>query len=293
MMQKEKSSGRRRLRLLSLALAVDVALALVNIPAVASGLRSLETASFKFIEIPKHTSGHDLDITEAKHMKDANEDKDAAEHPTEFTVNAQKAVRADKNMYEVSKNETSSSDAETEAEFPGGTEKLMRYLSMNIRYPEAAHLEDRTGKSVVGFSVLADGSISDVTIVESSWPDLDEEAMRVVKAMPKWTPASIDGKPVASQSSIPITFRLQNMEEAKPANHNDGGPYIKLAGGAKLVVGQYDNDTDANAIQAVRVDGKLLTEGMSIDFNDIETYKAFPPSEEFPGGLLDIKLKKK
>ena len=302
MMQKEKSSGRRRLRLLSLALAVDVALAVVNVPAVASGLRSLETASFKPTELEKDVSAHNMDVPESKHIEDENEDNDDADTTTEFTVNAYKALQEDKTvqeekkMYEDPKDEKSFSEPDVPAEFPGGVDNLMRYLSMNIRYPQSAHAEDRTGMSVVGFIIQPDGTITDVNILESSWQDLDEEAMRVVKAMPKWNPATTDGKPVASQYSIPINFRLQNVEGARHASPKQESPLIKISknGGAKLIVGtSHDKDCEVKHIQAVRVDGELMTEGMTIDLSDIETYETYPPSEEFPGGLCDIKLKKK
>ena len=295
MMQKEKCSGRRRLRLLSLALAVDVALAVVNIPAVASGLKTLESAKFKLTETQKEMSDNVLYASESMPIHEVVEDNIAAETPTELTVNAYKAERKNKSAEEVKEEEKTLFDPEIAAEFPGGIEKLMTYLSHNIRYPFSAFSDNRTGKSLVGFIIQSDGSISDVKILESSWPDLDEEAMRVVKAMPKWTPATTDGNPVASQFSLPINFRLQDSTEAKAATPKEESPFIQLSknGGAKLLVGQREKDCEVADIQTIRVDGKLLTGDMTIDLSDIETSETFPPSEEFPGGLWDIKLKKK
>ncbi|MDE6521330.1 MAG: M56 family metallopeptidase [Muribaculaceae bacterium] len=295
MMQKEKSSGRRRLRLLSLALAVVVALAVVNIPAIASGLKTLESAKFKLTETQKDMSENVLYASESMPIHEVIEDNIAAEAPTELSVNAYKDERKNKSAEEVKEEEKSLLDPEIAAEFPGGIEKLMTYLSHNIRYPFSAFSDNRTGKTLVGFVIQSDGSISDVKILESSWPDLDEEAMRVVKAMPKWTPAMTDGKPVASQFSLPINFRLQDSSNAKAATPKEEAPFIQLSknGGAKLMVGPRDKDCEAADIQAIRVDGKLLTGDMTIDLSDIETSETFPPSEEFPGGLWDIKLKKK
>lgn len=295
MMQKEKSSGRRRLRLLSLALAVDVALVIVNIPAVASGLRTLETAVFTLTETQKGISYSVPDAAESVPMHEVEYDNGVTEAPAELTVNAYKTVQRDKPADGVKEDEKTLLDPEIVAEFPGGTEKLMQYLSLNIRYPLSAFSDNRTGKSIVSFIIQSDGSISDVRILESSWEDLDEEAMRVVKAMPKWTPATTNGKPVASQFSIPINFRLQDSREAKTATPNEEAPFIKLSknGGAKLMMGPREKDCEIADIQAVRVDGKLLTESMIIDLSEIETSETLPPSEEFPGGLWDIKLKKK
>ena len=295
MMQKEKSSGRRRLRLLSLALAVDVALAVVNIPAVASGLRSLETTIFKLADTQESTSDNALYLAQSMPEQNIDEDNDGAETPTELTVLTNKEVEKEKSKDDILEDEKSLPDPEIAAEFPGGIEKLMTYLSHNIRYPFSAFSENSTGKSLVGFIIQSDGSISDVKILESSWPDLDKEAMRVVKAMPKWTPATTGGRPVASQFSIPINFRLQDSSESKAASPKEEAPFIQLSknGGAKLMVGPHDKDCEVAEIQAIRVDGKLLTEDMTIDLSDIETSETFPPSEEFPGGLWNIKLKKK
>ena len=295
MMQKEKSSGRRRLRLLSLALAVDVALAIVNIPAVASGLRTLETAAFKLTKNQRGKPNNLMEDSKSMPIQDVHEDKEDADPSANLTVIAHKNLPEDKPANEVKEEEKTLPDPEIEAEFPGGTEKLMKYISMNIRYPYSAYVDNKTGKSVVGFIIQTDGSISDVKILESSWPDLDEEALRVVKGMPKWNPATTDGKPVACQVSIPINFRLQEQSEAKAVTHNDGSPFIMLSknGGAKLMIGPHDEDCVVESIQAVRVDGNLLTESMVIDLSDIATSETFPPSEEFPFGLWDIKLKKK
>lgn len=295
MMQKEKSSGRRRLRLLSLALAVDVALAVVNIPAVASGLRTLESVAFKLTETQKGISDNIIDVPKSMPVQNIYETKEGADVPNGLTVNAYKAVKEDSSANEVKEEEKDLMDPEIAAEFPGGIENLMKYLSINIRYPFSAFTENRTGKSVIGFIIQPDGSISDVKTLESCWPDLDEEAMRVVKTMPKWTPATTDGKPVACQLSIPINFRLQDSGETKAATPNEEAPFIQLSknGGAKLLVGPRDKDCEVADIQAIRVDGKLLTEGMTIDLSDIETSETYPPSDEFPGGLWDIKLKKK
>ncbi|MDE5998257.1 MAG: M56 family metallopeptidase, partial [Muribaculaceae bacterium] len=149
MMQKEKSNGRRRLRLLSFALAVDVALAVVNIPAVASGLKTLESATYKLTETQKYMSDNVLDTSESMQIHKVEEDNSTTEAPAELTVNAYKAERKNKSAEEVKEEEKSLVDPEITAEFPGGIEKLMTYLSHNIRYPFSAFSENRTGKSLV------------------------------------------------------------------------------------------------------------------------------------------------
>lgn len=93
--------------------------------------------------------------------------------------------------------------------FPGGHEALMKYLSDNVVVPTYAEENGIQGKVVVSYVVDRDGSITDVQVVQSAHPVLDNEAIRVVKNMPKWIPGKQDGKDVSVKFSIPITFRFQ------------------------------------------------------------------------------------
>ena len=93
--------------------------------------------------------------------------------------------------------------------FPGGDAALMGYLSDNMNYPTVAAENGVQGRVVVGFVVERDGSITDVNVLRSVDPSLDREAMRVVKAMPKWTPGKQNGSAVRVKYQVPVTFRLQ------------------------------------------------------------------------------------
>lgn len=97
------------------------------------------------------------------------------------------------------------------AEFPGGQAALMKWLSNNIRYPEAAAQNDIQGRVVVKFVVEKDGSIGKAEIVRGVDKDLDREALRVVKKMPKWQPGKNNGVAVRSYFNLPVTFKLQNQ----------------------------------------------------------------------------------
>ena len=92
--------------------------------------------------------------------------------------------------------------------FPGGDEALMQYLADNVRYPENAAEMGIEGVVTVEFTVKADGSIADAKIVRMVDPDLEEEALRLVNSMPRWTPASDNGTPTEARYSLPIKFRL-------------------------------------------------------------------------------------
>ncbi len=94
-------------------------------------------------------------------------------------------------------------------EYPGGIPKLMAFLSENVRYPVQAQKSKIEGRSVIGFIVEEDGSISHVSVTRGSHPLLDSEAIRVVKAMPKWNPGLIKGNPVRVKFNLPIYFKLK------------------------------------------------------------------------------------
>lgn len=94
-------------------------------------------------------------------------------------------------------------------EFPGGSEGLKAYLIENLRYPEQAKKDGVEGRVVVLFTVAEDGSIVNIEVSRGIGSGCDEEAVRVVKAMPKWKPAVKDGKPVAGQYALPISFKLK------------------------------------------------------------------------------------
>lgn len=99
--------------------------------------------------------------------------------------------------------------SEVMPEYPGGVPKLMEFLSANVRYPVEAQKSKIEGRSVIGFVVEKDGSISNVNITRSSHPLLDQEAIRVVNEMPTWKPGMQKGKPVRVKFNLPIYFRLK------------------------------------------------------------------------------------
>ena len=93
-------------------------------------------------------------------------------------------------------------------EYPGGIEAFMKFLSENVRYPEAASKAGIQGRVLVNFIVEKDGSISNIHVIQNVNEYLDAEAVRVVGAMPKWTPGMQEGKAVRVKYAVPISFRL-------------------------------------------------------------------------------------
>ncbi len=94
-------------------------------------------------------------------------------------------------------------------EFPGGDAKLKEWLNSHIIYPAIAEENGVQGRVIVRFVVGKDGSISNTSVVRSVDPSLDKEALRVVKAMPKWIPGYLNDAPVPVWFTLPVTFQLQ------------------------------------------------------------------------------------
>ena len=93
--------------------------------------------------------------------------------------------------------------------FPGGEQKLMEFVGKNIKYPQIARETGIQGRVFVNFVVEPDGSVSNVSVLRGIGGGCDEEAMRVVKSMPKWKPGKQRGKAVRVQYMLPVNFRLQ------------------------------------------------------------------------------------
>ena len=98
---------------------------------------------------------------------------------------------------------------ESEPEFPGGMEALYKYLAQNIKYPQLARENGITGKVYVTFVVEKDGSIANPRILRDIGGGCGAEAIRVVKAMPKWSPGKQRGKAVRVQFNLPVNFNLK------------------------------------------------------------------------------------
>ena len=98
---------------------------------------------------------------------------------------------------------------EEQPSFPGGQGALMQWLSDNIKYPVIAAENGIQGRVIVQFVVSKTGSISNVNVVRGVDPSLDTEAVRVVKAMPNWTPGKQNGTTVNVRYTLPVTFKLQ------------------------------------------------------------------------------------
>lgn len=103
--------------------------------------------------------------------------------------------------------------AENAPEFPGGEDSLYAYIARNIVYPEAAKKEKIEGRVFVTFIVEKDGQVSSVKLLRDIGGGCGEEAIRVLKSMPKWKPGTQRGKPVRVQFNLPVSFELQDEDK--------------------------------------------------------------------------------
>ena len=98
-------------------------------------------------------------------------------------------------------------------EFPGGTEALLKFVANNVKYPEKAKDEEISGRVFISFVIEKDGSVSNVEVKRGIGGGCDDEAVRVVKAMPKWKPGKQDGKPVRVNYMMPFNFKLDTPQK--------------------------------------------------------------------------------
>jgi len=114
------------------------------------------------------------------------------------------------------------SHVEVMPQYPGGIDSLMKFLSENINYPPEAVTKETQGRVVLRFVVTPDGSIDDVEVVKSLDSSFcDNEAVRVVKSMPKWIPGTQNGNPVYVYFALPITFRLTKGQETNSSQSDN------------------------------------------------------------------------
>lgn len=124
------------------------------------------------------------------------------EHKDEVVVEEKKEPVDDNKVFDV---------VEQNPVFPGGEAALLKYVAEHIRYPAMAQENNIQGRVVVQFVVTKTGSIGQVKVVRSKDPDLDREAVRVVKSLPKFTPGKMNGHAVNVWYTLPINFKLQGV----------------------------------------------------------------------------------
>jgi TonB family protein len=116
--------------------------------------------------------------------------------------------------------------------FPGGFEGFSKYLAQNIHYPADAVKNKVEGKVFLTFVVERNGSLADIKVLRGVSPDIDAEALRVMKASPHWRPGIQNGRPVRVQFSVPISFKLSAQSGVDPSKRMDS--IMNLPAGQKI-----------------------------------------------------------
>ena len=185
------------------ALNTDVAVA--N-PMAKEVIEVMNPAEAEEMEADKTAEAALIKAEEAKVAADKAEEAKAVEQAKQ---NAEEKVKSKAQADTTKKKKSWDCIPETMPYFPGGQELLLKYLAANIKYPASAVKAKKQGRVIVTFIVQKDGSITHAKIARSIDPELDAEALRVVKGMPKWTPGTQLGKPVSVKYVLPVKFSLQ------------------------------------------------------------------------------------
>ena len=114
--------------------------------------------------------------------------------------------------YQILENYSIYESVERDAQFPGGEDACKKWLGKHISYPASCRKQGIQGRVIATFIVNIDGSISDIKILRSPDPLLSKEAERVIKMMPQWKAAMVDGKPVHSRFYLPIRFEIEGFK---------------------------------------------------------------------------------
>ena len=104
---------------------------------------------------------------------------------------------------------------QTDPEYPGGTNALYQFIANNFKYPDEALYLDQQGKIYVSFVINKDGKVEQIKILRGVSYSLDNEAMRVVKLMPNWTPGTQEGKIVKVRYTLPIVAKIEEDKKKK------------------------------------------------------------------------------
>ena len=162
----------------------------------------------------------DEEVVEEIKSQDDLKDTDTAVGTTDFDKGTDdlNVVREHKNEIIVEEKKPEPVDdnkvldvVEQKPQFPGGEAALLKYVAEHIRYPAMAQENNIQGRVVVQFVVTKTGAVGEVKVVRGKDPDLDKEAVRVVKSLPKFVPGKMNGHAVNVWYTLPIQFKLQGI----------------------------------------------------------------------------------
>ena len=277
MYNQKRVRGGRLFRPLLLLPALGTALWLTNLPAVASAMDSIAASSL--IASDAETSAKITNFI-SKPTQDSSENSQASSQ-TEQPVRQDASKKTDA---EPQKKSDPTFAVDKVAEFPGGMSALMNFLSENIKYPEGS---SATGRVIVRFVVEADGAIGEVALVRSVSPELDAEAKRVVKMMPRWIPGEVGGKPVASYYNIPISFQTGPTSGKTASGQDSNGKSDFLSKSVSTSTTSDGKTKTTLTITSTSGDGSTSVSTTSTGSGQPK-YEVYVDGKKFDGDLSEI-----
>ena len=270
MMYNQNNSASRRLRALALVPALGIAVAVTNLDAVASVLS--DTASAVIIESEEEpqtltenlaVSDEAIALEEMMVVADKNTQNSSDEQTSEPAQDAESVAEPvkEEKTAATAANEVYTT-VEKKPQFPGGEAAMMKYVGENIRYPENAFKNKVQGRVIVQFVVQKDGKVGEVKILRGTDEELNNEAVRVIKSLPAFTPGEMDGKPVSVWYTFPVMF--------------------KIIGEGKIIRLEGDNAGNTSAAST----RKSPADSAPADGNQVYTVVEKKP--QFPGGEAEL-----
>ncbi len=164
------------------------------------------------------------------------------------------------------------------AQFPGGQDSLLAWINSNIKYPAAAEEVGLEGRVLCNFVIEKDGSISNIEVIESADSLLDAEAIRVLSAMPAWTPGQNEaGEAVRVRNTIPFTFLLDGSRD-------DVDQMPEFPGGIDAYI-KFMNDNLKYPVECEKehIEGRVIIRAVIDEKGNVTNAKVVKPVNE----LLD------
>ena len=159
---------------------------------------------------------------------------------------------------------------DTPPSFPGGMQKFYEYLSKSVRYPKEAQEHNIQGRVFLSFIVEADGELSDIRVERKLGSGTDEEAVRVLKESPKWSPGLVAGKPVRVKYNLPIAFSL-STPAAIPAGPRDKNGSVQPTGQRTGIRFKSENGVEMRFGEATGNVPLYIVDGKPINASEINT----------------------
>lgn len=295
MMLKKKSNPWSRARMLVAVPVAAVAVVAFATPKAESLSNVIESESEALVSkvMPAVKAQADGSSQGATEMAAADAAPVKAEAEAQPKADAPEAIvpDGDDKVYDV---------VEQQPEFPGGTSGLAKWLGDNIKYPAEAAKQGIEGRVIVQFVIGSDGTVSDAKLMRPVNPLLDQEALRVISAMPKWTPGKQDGKAVAVKYTMPITFRQDGGAADGTQPGGEKGSLLKIDGDKFKGSGKVAMTVNGSSPYYI-VDGKHVEDISSIkpdQIDHINVYKDAKHTTDKYGdaaknGVIEVTLKKK